>query len=368
MAETDLASVLKGLQLSETAAIQIDKVTDDYVLDLTAQSNGESSMLAATSSNHSVRLFTRKNLVKTGTITGHEDVITSIRFAKTDPNILLSSSLDGTIRCWDLRTDNTKAAQIFKGSSKTNNQFTGIDINATDRVLCAGMERDKEHNVYLLFWDRRGGRLLGCYSESHEDDITQVCFHPENADRLASGSTDGLVCVYDVSQTNEDDALSLVLNSCSTVARVGWTGNNNTNIYCTTHIDTFHVWDTSQGDPVIEKTDLKETLNETGSIDYLVDHFCTDSDDTYLLGGKHNGDLNLIQLRGEEEPEVVGSLSKGHKSTVRCLHWDTRTSTLVTGGEDSLLCLWSTGERQTNSPSKLKLKTDRTVSRRKAPY
>ena len=29
---------------------------------------------------------------------GHEDVITSIKFGKTDPNLLLSSSLDGTIR------------------------------------------------------------------------------------------------------------------------------------------------------------------------------------------------------------------------------------------------------------------------------
>ena len=47
--------------------------------------------------------------------------------------------------------------------------------------------------------------------------FTQVCFHPDNADRLATGSTDGLVCIFDISQTSEDDALSLVLNSCSTV-------------------------------------------------------------------------------------------------------------------------------------------------------
>ena len=40
----------------------------------------------------------------------------------------------------------------FTGSTKTNNLFSGIDINASDRVICAGMERDKEHDVYLLFW------------------------------------------------------------------------------------------------------------------------------------------------------------------------------------------------------------------------
>ena len=37
MAERDLVSALTHLHLAETSAIHIDKVTDDYVLDLTAQ-------------------------------------------------------------------------------------------------------------------------------------------------------------------------------------------------------------------------------------------------------------------------------------------------------------------------------------------
>ena len=35
----------------------------------------------------------------------------------------------------------------------------------------------EEYGICLIFRDRRGGRLLGCYSESHEDDITQVCMY-----------------------------------------------------------------------------------------------------------------------------------------------------------------------------------------------
>ena len=30
------------------------------------------------------------------------------------------------------------------------------------------------NDLYFPPRDRRGGKLLGCYSESHEDDITQV--------------------------------------------------------------------------------------------------------------------------------------------------------------------------------------------------
>lgn len=370
MAEDAIAVILKNLRLTETSAVQTEQGTEDYVLDLAVQSGIGNPIVAATSSNYSIRLFTRQTFAQTGTIKGHEDVITSIRFGKTDPFLLMSSSLDKTIRCWDLRTDTSKAAQIFRGSSKTNNLFRGTDVNASDRVLCAGMESDAEDNAYLLFWDRRGGRLLGCYSESHEDDITQVCFHPENADKLATGSTDGLVCVFDISQTNEEDALSLVLNSCSTVAKVGWIGSDFSNIYCTTDIDTFHVWDTGEGDLVVEKTDLKEALNDSDSVDYIVDHLCSNSDDTYLLGGQHNGNLKIIHIRGEDKPEVVSSLTQGHNSTVRCLHWDKKTNSLVTGGEDSLLCLWTTEDKQSSSPPSLKLKTKtgKSVSKRKAPY
>ena len=38
------------------------------------------------------------------------------------------------------------------GTSKTTNQFSGVDMNASDRVICAGIERDEDHDVYLLFW------------------------------------------------------------------------------------------------------------------------------------------------------------------------------------------------------------------------
>ena len=38
MAEGELESVLKNLHLTETSAIQIDKVSEDYVLDVAAQS------------------------------------------------------------------------------------------------------------------------------------------------------------------------------------------------------------------------------------------------------------------------------------------------------------------------------------------
>ena len=46
-----------------------------------------------------------------------------------------------------------------------------------------------------------------------------MCFHPTETDTLSTGSTDGLVCVFDISQPTEDDAITLTLNSESSVVK-----------------------------------------------------------------------------------------------------------------------------------------------------
>ena len=47
--------------------------------------------------------------------------------------------------------------------------------------------------------------------------VFQVKFHPTKPASLATGSTDGLVCVFDISQSSEEDALVTTLNSESSV-------------------------------------------------------------------------------------------------------------------------------------------------------
>ena len=47
--------------------------------------------------------------------------------------------------------------------------------------------------------------------------LFQVKFHPERRDILVSGSTDGLVCLFDISKPSEDEALYGTLNSESSV-------------------------------------------------------------------------------------------------------------------------------------------------------
>ena len=49
--------------------------------------------------------------------------------------------------------------------------------------------------------------MKGGYWDSHCDDITSVQFRPDNDNILATGATDGVVNVFDLSCQDEDDAL-----------------------------------------------------------------------------------------------------------------------------------------------------------------
>ncbi|XP_069114417.1 WD repeat-containing protein 89-like [Argopecten irradians] len=329
MADTELTGLFSQLQLAGLSELSQKEI---YVLDLAVQHiDSTEKLIAATSSNHNIRLFNYGSGSLKGSqhVTAHTAVISGIQFGKTEHHLLYTSSFDKTIKCWDTRTNMKNPVQILEGYDETNNIFTSFDINSNDRVVCAGTEpKNKNSDTHIMFWDRRQGSLMG------------VCFHPDDPDRVATGSTDGLVCLFDLGEASEDDALKLTLNSESSVAKIGWCGEQKKNLYCLTHIDTMNVWDTqNEGDDVMELKDLKETLTGDNAIDYLVDCFDVNNS-LFLTTGTHSGDIRLVDVSGET-PSVVTTLSKGHNSTVRVTYWDNKTGSLVTGGEDSYLCLWS---------------------------
>lgn len=100
-------------------------------------------------------------------------------------------------------------------------------------MLAAGVKEN------ILFWDLRKTspgkqqQADAIFSESHNEELThvppsprsfglvmlpnltqhaglsrtQILFHPVAQNRLFSSSTDGLVCMFDTTQSNEDDAL-----------------------------------------------------------------------------------------------------------------------------------------------------------------
>ena len=149
-----------------------------YLLGVSLQPGPSSSgagLLAVSCSDHRLRLLQRETLRPLGELRGHSAPVCALTFGSSAPSLLFSGSADGTVRAWDVRRPGGGAVQEFR--SDPAHRFSGMDVNAADVVVCAGTEQLDEES-FLVFWDARQGGgakgLLGVYSESHSDDITQV--------------------------------------------------------------------------------------------------------------------------------------------------------------------------------------------------
>merc|ERR550534_1992291 len=148
-------------------------------MDVASQTHSDEPLIASVFSNFSVSLMS-SNLATNGRLIGHKNTITGVTFGKADENTVYTCSKDKTIRCWDTRI--CKETLTLKAPPSIKAVYLCLAVGASDRLLCAGTEREKD-DAYLLFWDLRKNEVMGCYNECHQDDITQLAFR-EGSDQL----------------------------------------------------------------------------------------------------------------------------------------------------------------------------------------
>ncbi|KAK5857845.1 hypothetical protein PBY51_011061 [Eleginops maclovinus] len=363
-----LEEKLKGLSIARRCLPE----EPTYLLDVALQPAG---LLAVSCSNFTIHLHNKDTLSLVGQYQGHSGPLCGIVFSHSSPDSLYSGSADGTVRGWDVRRPGTEAVQVFK--SDPSHKYCSFDLNCSDTLLCAGTEQVNDEDSFLVFWDVRnpGGKLLGVYSESHSDDITQVCFHPREKDRLASGSTDGLVNVFDLSRGAEDEALLATCNSDSSAGSVCWSGAEFTQLLCLSHDEGLHLWDLGQLDTdepltLFSTSDARglPLLADGGGVDYLVGGgWLQEAQKLLVVGGKNSGDLHLMEC-DHAGLRLLRTLEGGHSSTVRCFLWDTAGEALFTGGEDAQLLLWKPGGEELTSGKRKSKKSESALRLKSRPH
>lgn len=360
--------MLKGLSIARRSCPE----EPTYLLDVALQPTG---LLAVSCSNFNIHLHNKDSLKLVGQYGGHSGPLCGARFSHTSPDLLYSGSADGTVRGWDVRRPGTEAAQTFK--SDPSHSYCSFDLSCSDTLLCAGTEQVNDEDSFLVFWDARkpGSGLLGVYSESHSDDVTQVCFHPRDKDRLASGSTDGLVNVFDLSRGAEEEALLATCNSDSSAGSVCWSGPGHTQLLCLSHDEGLHLWDLGRLDTeepltIFSTTDARSLtpLPDGGAVDYLVGgRWLEEAQKLLVVGGKNSGDLHLMEC-DDGGLRLLRSLEGGHSSTVRCFLWDAAGAALVTGGEDAQLLLWKPGGEELTSDVRESMKSKSSFKLKSRPH
>lgn len=238
-------------------------------------------------------------------------------------------------------------------SDNKKKPITNFDINQNDRLLCAGTDQINS-DVFLLFFDVRQRQLLGGYWESHTDDITQVKFHPTNPDVLASGSTDGLINVFDVSNSSEDDALQYCLNTESSVDRLNWHKNvyDKDLISCITHTNDLHLFNVEESESIVEfKRDLiTERMKRISSMDCnLINCHNTEDGEVLILSASNfnRGECIRSLKVANKKLSPVGNFN-GNRQIVRTSIYNPQKDLFLTSGESGIVSLWSTQQFNTD--------------------
>lgn len=191
--------------------------------------------LAATLSNNTIKTYTvhGEAVTHAGDVLAHSKTITDALFPLPDaPLLLYSSSADGTVRGWDLRSG--QQAESFQSGGQ---ELFSLDVLGD--TVAAGGQGD------VHFWDRRTRKAVAKFDDMHMDDVTQVRFH-SGSRMLVTASQDGLVAVHDLAGgIQQDEGFVAALNAGTSVEEIGLYGPSGSGerLWVRTGTESLQLWE-----------------------------------------------------------------------------------------------------------------------------
>lgn len=346
----------------------------NYILYMDVKKNTSNLRLGIALSDCTCKVYdVHSNFKAVTSIPAHDSPVVSVRFAPDNENLIYTGSQNEFIRLWDLRQSGDCVKHFKDTSSEAGSEkpLLSFDISCDGRFLSGGTELSED--AFLLFWDVRSTDLLGGYWESHTDDITQVMFHPSETSKMVSGSTDGLVNVYDISQPTEEDALLFSLNTESSVEKINWHERERQQWYlsCITHTYDIKIWNQ---DEAIPYEFSREKLAPSAHVDadslYVAGiHSLKDSNELLFLVGSNErkGDC-LRSVKMDQKKLKPVTQFTGNKQIVRCSWYDPSSELLLTAGESGILSLWKPGQEHTEMQQNELKMTSKTKPHKIKPY
>eukprot|EP00669_Euglena_mutabilis_P010704 TRINITY_DN5426_c0_g1_i1.p1 TRINITY_DN5426_c0_g1~~TRINITY_DN5426_c0_g1_i1.p1 ORF type:complete len:375 (+),score=65.70 TRINITY_DN5426_c0_g1_i1:59-1126(+) len=306
-----------------------------YVFQLAASPAGD--RIAASNSNHTVKLYARADLRFLGECAAaHTSTIRDICWSPTSNDCLFSCDGSGAVYLTDTRKPESTRLEL---ALEHPDMLFSMSLRSCGNLLALGDGLDT-----VLFDLRKTDECIRRVSEFHTDDITQVRFHPTQPDVLCTASEDGLINILDLTKPDneDDDFLKWVFNAENPVTKIAFFGPRQEHVAGITTLEGI----------VLASLD-------TGDVSAIIPR---QAEDRYIVDcsyGRANGRDDLLVFAGSKEPAFLGSvmiqtpqsptrtlsppvamLPKGHTDLVRAVLCLDGGATLVTAGEDGLVCLW----------------------------
>lgn len=302
--------------------------------------------LLASLSNGSVQLIDWVKNKQISQIQAHGTTISDMVVLNNDRNngFLIATAAEDSVKIFDLRSSDTVA------TLKNEKSAPFLSLDSRHGMLACGTELsgvDAELHIYdMKAWHQPLRSLV----DSHHDDITNIKFHPTDPNVLLSGSTDGYVNIYDLTQPEEDDALHQVINFAS-IHSSGWCAPKR--IYTLSHMETFGIHELN--DKLEEPTEPHPKdfgdIRQSWGCDYVVDVY-----PGFIATGKSQegqGEVKLIPFTGEDldlDSAVTIPSAHGDEVVRDVLVPFQHEDMLYTCGEDGCVNAWKSNRGPLNVP------------------
>lgn len=258
--------------------------------------------------------------------------ICDFRFWNENPNNVTIAEKNGKVTTFDLRS--ADVVMEIENEKSPNNVFECFDISAQDKYFCVGGLQNREKEVPILFYDIRKKSNQHCYVDSHEDDVTQVRFHPVKSNVIVTGSTDGLINIFNIDQQDEDEALISSLNSESSIQTLKWHLKkvNEYHLSCITHTNDLILFDMETENMICQhnRSEITEAIKRKSVDDcYLIDCHTDLAQNIFVLAGSNfnNGEcLRSLTVTDTINPKQLQQRNNfvNNKQIVRCSIYDSR--------------------------------------------
>ncbi|EGX89415.1 WD domain protein [Cordyceps militaris CM01] len=225
----------------ESCRLGSDSGEPVYVTEITCTAAG----LAAISTDNALTLLDPARL-SAGPVatwqTAHGASVTALRVL--DGALVCTAGEDGTVAVWDLRINGAGAKVTqFKASDAP---ILSMACNNYTRTIAVGTEL-KDHMASIHLWDINDGHTAKAhYQDVHSDDVTELVFHETQPALLLSGSTDGLVNIYDTRIADEDEVTVQTFNHGASVHHAAFFGSWGGEVLALSHDERFAIYDASE--------------------------------------------------------------------------------------------------------------------------
>jgi WD40 repeat protein/serine/threonine protein kinase len=126
----------------------------------------------------------------TVSLVGHERYVTGLAYT-SDGNSLISASVDGTVRVWDIREGQMRRTLILP-TGTTELIFAALAVSPDGSTIAAGGD-----NQQIALWNDTHSDLPRILPQSHTDSILALAFSPDGQ-TLASAGWDKAILLWDV--------------------------------------------------------------------------------------------------------------------------------------------------------------------------